>query len=122
MAQNAGAETAVSERCRAGSHRLARVELYFGTGKRAGLQRDAWRHFMADVVTPKFPDGLSVFEGLGQWHGPRGSVREASRMMIIIYRPAGDSDAKIEAIRSGYETRFRQQSVLRVDTTACVAF
>jgi hypothetical protein len=44
---------------------------------------------------------------------------ETSRGMIIIGRTA---IAKIEAIRSGFKTRFRQQAVLRVDTSAYVAF
>ena len=109
-------------RCRAGSRPLARVELYFGTGYAFHRQQEAWRDFVASVVTPLFPDGLSVFEGAGQWRGAHGITREASRMMIIIYRPDGHSDAKIEAIRAIYKARFKQQSVLRVDTTACVGF
>jgi hypothetical protein len=32
------------------------------------------------------------------------------------------SDDKIEAIRSAYKKRFHQKSVLRADSTACVAF
>lgn len=121
LAEGASAEAAVSD-CRTGSQRMARVELFFGAGRTLGRQQKAWRDFVARVVTPRFPDGLTVVDAAGQWRGAHGLEREASRMMIIIYRPDGDSDAKIEAIRSVYKARFKQQSVLRVDTTACVAF
>ena len=38
------------------------------------------------------------------------------------YRPAADSEARIEAIRAAYKTRFRQESVMRVDGVSCVSF
>jgi hypothetical protein len=106
--------------CRTGSQRMSRVELYFGAGAHAG--RGAWQDFLARVVTPRFPQGLTELEGRGQWRGPRGLQRETSRVIVIVYRPDPTSDGKIEAIRSRYKARFRQTSVLRVDTTACVSF
>jgi hypothetical protein len=125
VAQTAGAAAAAQKDglgdCRSGSQRLAQVELFFGVGQRSA-DGGAWRHFLARVVTPRFPDGLTVLDGIGQWRGPRGPVRESSRMIIIIYRPDSTSDARIEAIRSSYKARFKQQSVLRVDTSACVSF
>ena len=97
---------------------MARVELYMGV---AGHPAD-WRRFLAQVVTPRFPQGLTVLEGQGQWRGRRGLSHEATRVLVIFYAPDAASDARIEAIRSLYKRRFRQQSVLRADTTACVSF
>ena len=102
---------------------MARVELFFGTGPGSPSDaRRAWRRFLAQTVTPRFPDGLTVVEAAGQWRGSHGLERETSRLMIILYRPDATSDDRIEAIRSAYRIRFRQQSVLRADTTACVSF
>ena len=107
-----------AEACRPGAGPMAKVELYLGaTGSAA-----AWRRFLAEVVTPRFPDGLTVLEGHGQWRGPRGIVREPTRILVIFYAPDATSDARLEAIRQAYTRRFRQRSVLRADSSACVAF
>jgi Protein of unknown function (DUF3574) len=104
--------------CRPGARAVAKVELYMGV---AGRPED-WRRFLAQVVTPRFPEGLTALEGQGQWHGRRGVSHEATRVLVIFYAPDATSDSRIEAIRSLYKRRFRQQSVLRADTTACVSF
>ncbi len=98
---------------------MARVELYFG-----GRRGDAavWRRFIAAVVTPRFPDGLTSFEGSGQWRGPHGLAREPAHVLVVFYKPDATSDARIEAIRTVYKSRFRQSSVLRADSAACVGF
>ena len=98
---------------------MARVELYFG-GRRDG--GPAWRRFVASVVTPRFPLGLTSLDGEGQWRGPNGLVREATHILVIFYAPSADADARIEAIRDAYKRRFRQISVLRADSSACVGF
>ena len=111
--------------CRPGAKALARLELLFGMGKADGSEvSDAeWRTFLEAEVTPRFPDGLMVLTGVGLWRGSEGSqAREKSRVVEIWYRPAADSDAKIEAIRAAYKVRFDQESVMRVDGVSCVSF
>jgi hypothetical protein len=111
--------------CRPGATPLARLELLFGMGKTDGSEvSDAeWRAFLDAEVSPRFPDGLMVLTGDGQWRNRVGGrAKEKSRVVEIWYRPAADSDAKIEAIRSAYKTRFSQESVMRVDSVSCVSF
>ena len=103
--------------CRTGSTAMARVELYFGAG---GATRRAWSAFLAIVVTPRFPDGFTSLDGIGQWRGPRGLTRERAHVLVIFYRRDDTSDARIEAIRSAYRRTFAQVSVLRADSSACV--
>lgn len=98
---------------------MAKVELYFGAA-RGG--RNAWTRFLADVVTPRFPDGLTSWDVSGQWRGKRGLEREAAHAIVIFYRSDATSDERIEAIRATYERRFKQTSVLRADSSACVGF
>ena len=70
---------------------MARVELFFG-GSAATTPR-AFADFLARQVTPRFPDGLSLFEGYGQWRDSQGhSSREQTRLMLIYYRPDKDAD------------------------------
>lgn len=110
--------------CREGSKLVARLELVFGARKPRGVVGPrAFARFLATEVTPRFPDGLTVFDGYGQWQTRmRGAGRERSRLLLIWYEPDGSSEAKIEAIRQAYKTRFRQGSVLRADGASCISF
>jgi hypothetical protein len=75
-------------------------------------------------VTPRFPDGLTVLDGRGQWRNPAGGEisREASSVLIILAPSADDLKTRLEAVRQDYKTRFRQQSVGLVTSTACADF
>lgn len=105
---------------------MARLELYFGTQKPGGLAvSDAeWHAFMEEEVTPRFPDGLTVLRGYGQWRNFEGVItREASAVLVILYEPSAEKEAAIEDIRAAYKDRFEQESVMRVDgPTQCVSF
>jgi Protein of unknown function (DUF3574) len=97
-----------------------RTELYFGTAKADGsaVTEDEWQKFLADVVTPRFPDGFTVLTGYGQFRDSGGKiVRENSFVLIVLYpqKMRKSSSRKIEQIRRAYLKAFQQQSVLRVD-------
>ena len=112
--------------CRPGSVRAARLELLLGMGRKDGseVSEAEWRTFLNNEVTPRFPDGLTVLPGYGQWRsGATGTLaRESERVLLIWYKPDINSDAHIEAIRTAYKTRFGQDSVMRVDGLSCVSF
>src|SRR5688500_17329335 len=45
-----------------------RTTLYFGLARPSGVVSDAnWQSFLRDEITPRFPDGLTVWEADGQW-------------------------------------------------------
>jgi hypothetical protein len=111
--------------CRAGSAAMQRLELLFGMGKRDGstISDADWAAFLDAEVTPRFPDGLTVLSGHGQWRGASDELtREASRVLLVWYKSAPDTEHKIEAIRTAYRERFSQDSVMRVDSRSCVSF
>ena len=100
--------------------KFRRTELYFGRAKQDGSEvpDEAWRIFLQDVVTPRFPDGLTVVEAVGQFRNKAGkTVREKSWILILMYpnRLRKESNRKIEEIRYAYVKAFDQQSVMRVD-------
>ncbi|HEY5338323.1 MAG TPA: DUF3574 domain-containing protein [Rhizomicrobium sp.] len=99
---------------------MARTELLFG----AGVVSDAqWTMFLAREVTPRFPDGLTAFDGTGQWKRPDGRITaERSHILLLWHAPGADSDTKIDAIRAAYKKQFHQLSVMRVDGEDCVSF
>lgn len=103
-----------------GGGKFCRTELYFGFSKPGGSEvtADEWARFLADEVTPRFPDGFTVVEALGQYQGAdKKIVKEKSRMLVLLY-PKKDrklNNPKIEAIREAYKKAFQQESVLRLD-------
>lgn len=107
-----------------------RSELFFGTTKPDGtaFSNAEWLQFLADEITPRFPDGLTVLTGLGQWRESATSqiIQERSNVLIILYplATAQESSAKLEEIRDAYEQQFNQTSVLRADdgTPVCTSF
>jgi hypothetical protein len=106
--------------------RFARTELFFGTEKPGPDVTDAqFQAFVSRVVTPRFPDGLTQYDALGQFRDSSGRiVRERSKVIILLY-PVADaqqSTVKIEQIRDVYEKAFEQESVLRADSVDLVSF
>src|SRR5258708_7794535 len=71
-----------------------------------------WRTFLAREVTPRFPDGLTVYETSGQWRDPatKAIAREKSRVLRII-APADTAPDKLAAVAEAYRKQFAQKSV-----------
>ena len=102
-----------------------RTELFFGLGRANGpnVTEAEFRMFLEEEVTPRFPDGLTVLTGRGQFRSGGVIEREPSKLVIILYPPDQENaHRRIERIREEYKTAFQQQSVLRADSTACVSF
>lgn len=104
----------------------ARTELFFGTNKPDGtvVTDEEFKQFLDQEITPRFPDGLTLLTGFGQFRNSQGVIiQERSKLLILLY-PLEDTGAsdRIEAIRDAYESAFQQESVLRVDSRAGVSF
>lgn len=111
--------------CAAPGARMLRLELVFGMGRKDGTEiEDAeWRAFLDAEVTPRFPDGLTVFSASGQWRNSEGRiVKEAARVLLVWLPDEAAAQPRIEAVREAWKQRHRQESVLRVTETSCVAF
>ena len=91
-------------------------------GRKGGDAR--WRAFLAREVTPRFPDGLTVYETAGQWRDPARNVlvRERSRVLRIIVPADPAPRDKVEAVAEAYKKQFQQRSVGIVMRPACVSF
>jgi hypothetical protein len=104
---------------RRGATRFVRTELFFGTAKPIGaVTEEEFRAFVDAEVTPRFPDGLTVIKGDGQFRGEDDVlVKEQSFVLILLYPPDGfaSSSRAIDRIRELYKDQFDQESVLRVD-------
>jgi hypothetical protein len=102
-----------------------RTELYFGRSIPGGgvVAAEDWQRFLAEVVTPRFPDGFTIVSAAVQYRGRDNSiVKEQSDLLIFLYPISKrvSSSRKIEEIRRSYKKRFNQESVLRVDVAGTV--
>ena len=110
--------------CRSPARAMTRLEMLFGNARRNGppISDDEWTSFVDTEVTPRFPAGLTVLRGPGQWRDRDGLLaREQSHILVVWHEPNSQSEADIEAIRSAYKVRFDQQSVMRVESISCVS-
>lgn len=98
---------------------FARTELFFGTAKPDGaVTEEEFLAFLDAEVTPRFPDGLTLLKGRGQFTGEDGVlIKEDSYVLILLYplESAKEGNKQIEVIRHRYLKQFQQESVLRVD-------
>lgn len=121
----ASAAAAQGLSCNAPQKQMIEVDLLFGRniGGKVGVTDARWTAFLASEVTPRFPDGLTVFDAAGQWQDTKthNVVREPSKIVRIITMDA-DAQAKIDAVVEAYKKRFRQRSVGVVTRPACVSF
>src|SRR5262249_38170508 len=85
------------------------VELFVG---RTNVSDEAWAGFLANVVTPRFPDGLTALDGRGQWRDPRDGriAREASSVVVIAVDRAAFERDRIDQVIEAYKAMFGQKS------------
>src|SRR5262245_48090440 len=91
--------------CSNGRQRMARIELYFGLSRPGGIgSEDEFRAFIDAQVTPRFPDGLTLLAGSGQYRDARGVLHvEGAKLLILLVAPSdAQLDSKIDAIRDAY--------------------
>jgi len=102
------------------------VDLLFGRmiGGRLGVSQAQWERFLDREITPRFPDGLTVFDARGQWRdsGRNRIVREPSKVVTIVLPGKAEDMERLNEIAEAYKKRFKQQSVGMVLRPACVSF
>jgi len=77
------------------------------------------------VVTPAFPDGLTVLDGAGQWRGRDGAVaRERSKVLVVALPDGSAAQAalRLAPVTAAYRARFRQESVMVTTASVCLGF
>jgi hypothetical protein len=102
------------------------TQLFFGLSMRGRgpVTPREWAEFLRRDVTPRFPEGFTVYEAQGQWLDPNSHavVRERSKVMIIAAEDTVDAHTKIAEVSQLYRTAFHQQSVGVITRRECAAF
>jgi hypothetical protein len=107
--------------------RMVIAELFFGRDKagRKAVSDAEWADYLATVVTPHFPDGLTVLDGYGQWRNPATGIIGRSpsvKVVLIAAKPSPDLAGRFTAVMEAYKARFEQHSVGIITRESCAAF
>ncbi|HVZ27216.1 MAG TPA: DUF3574 domain-containing protein [Rhizomicrobium sp.] len=111
-----------------GQKEMLIAKLYFGqdTAPSGGrpLTPDEWRSFLADTVTPRFPEGFTVYDASGQWRNPktRAIAREETKVIEVAAENTAAFRQRIEEVAARYQAQFRQESVGVVTRVGCGRF
>ena len=96
-----------------------RTELFFGTAAPGGVvTEERFLAFLDTAVTPRFPDGLTLFKGHGRFTGENGALVKEDPFVGHPPPPVRALQGERQEDRSNppvYKTQFQQESVLRVD-------
>ena len=98
------------------------IDLYFGRDKQGGgeVSEAEWASFLADTVTPRFPDGLSVLNVEGQARESSGRiVRERTKLLVVVVFDAPAHRDRVREIVEAYNSRFGQHGVFRSEHPVC---
>jgi Protein of unknown function (DUF3574) len=104
---------------------FARTELLFGLSRAGGpdITEAEFRGFIDTQVTPRFPEGLTLLTGNGQFQDSAGNtIQEGSKLLILLYPFSQQRSALVDEVRGEYKSAFQQESVLRIDEHSCVSF
>lgn len=97
---------------------MIEAHLFFGVPVVAGFER-----FLDAVVTPRFPDGLTVLDGAGRWRAPDGRMtQERSKLVVVVAAPGVDTAARLDDVRRAYQVQFKQVSVGLATLAVCADF
>ncbi len=91
--------------------------LFFGRAIPSGgeVSDDQWSTFVADTITPRFPDGFTIWRATGHWGGDDGKfVQEATMVLEVFHTGDAAAERAIDEIADAYRRRFGQDAVLRV--------
>jgi uncharacterized protein DUF3574 len=106
--------------------RMLVAELFFGRGikGREPLTDAEWAEFAAQIITPNFPEGFTVFDGEGQWRNPQTGHIAGNRTKILLVAAPRSPDLaqRLSAVIDAYKARFHHQSVGMITRDSCAAF
>ena len=119
-----GGAPAPSTPCGPKGRPFTRTTRYFGlTAGQSVISESDWKSFLAETVTPQFPDGLTVWEAKGQWRRADGRItRERAKVLLLVHEDTPAVRASLASLIDTYKQNFHQDSVLWETSSVCVSF
>lgn len=109
-----------------GQQQMLMVQLFMGLDIQgnSAVTAKAWDSFLSSAVTPRIPDGLTVYDAYGQWWNPhtKSIAKEHSKVIVIIVADSQGARDRISEVADAYKKQFRQLSVGIVSSRTCASF
>jgi hypothetical protein len=99
--------------------------LYFGMNKPSGgmVSEQEFSRFLEQEISPRFPEGLTLFEAKGQWLNGKGRIeQENSRVVEIVCDDTPENQDKVAVIAAKYKSLFAQEAVMMIQSQPEVTF
>jgi Protein of unknown function (DUF3574) len=99
------------------TNKFIKTDLFFGRDIPGGgeVSETDFQTFLNNVVTPSFPNGLTVFDANGQFLDSTGTIiKEKSKNLSLFFEDTPKNQASIDDIVNKYTQQFNQESVLQV--------
>ncbi len=96
---------------------LIQRDLFFGRNIPGDGQvsEDQFQAFVDNVITPRFPAGLTIFDADGQFQDSTSNIiEEPAKVVTLFVEDSPTSKTGINEIVSAYLQQFNQESVLQV--------
>lgn len=101
-------------------------EIFFGLRLPNGktVSEDDWSKFLAEVVVPRFPGGLTVIDGAGRSAdaAKSGNPVNPTKILVLVHPNVGDSQDKLGQIKAEYRKRFGADAgIFHIDAPVRIA-
>ncbi len=96
---------------------LSQKDLFFGRNIPGGgeISQAEFEAFVDNIITSRFPAGLTIFDADGQFQDSTGTiVEERSKLVTLFVEDTPQSESAINEIVLAYLQQFNQESVLQV--------
>ncbi|HEY9876143.1 MAG TPA: DUF3574 domain-containing protein, partial [Candidatus Obscuribacterales bacterium] len=96
---------------------LVQQDLFFGRNIPGGgeVSEEQFQAFVDSVITPRFPAGLTIFNGDGQYRDSTNTIiEEKSKLVTLFVEDTPASKTGINDLVASYLFSFNQESVLQV--------
>ncbi len=117
MALTASEQTIAHETvCPEGMSPWVTFNIYFGRGDRdnpEAISEENWKEFLKEVITPRFPDGLTVIDVYGQQYDPAVNkvFSEKTKLLNVLvpYEALESATSRVSEIEREYLEHFSEQ-------------
>ncbi|WP_193199563.1 DUF3574 domain-containing protein [Nostoc sp. MG11] len=95
--------------------KFIQTELFFGRNIPGGgeVSQSQFQAFVDSVITPRFPAGLTTFDGNGQFLNSTGTtIEEPSKVVTLLLEDGLSNETAVNEIVAAYRQQFNQESVL----------
>ena len=100
-----------------GSGGWLKTELYLGGTQRGGqiVSEGDWSSFLAKVLTPAFPRGLTVYDAYGQIQQADGKIRrQPTRVVVIVLPRQPNQETSFSSVIQAYQRQFPGTKVMKL--------